>query len=127
MTGSGETETRLRALARKLEALSAVGAPTSERARVRSEHARVLRAVDAEQALANALLALSEAHTIEAEEPEETRNRTVAACEATVARGNRPSRRSRLRRRRASPSRMPRHIEWVGALPAAPLVARPCI
>ena len=50
MTGSGETETRLRALARKLEALSAVGVPTSERARVRSEHARVLRAVDAEQA-----------------------------------------------------------------------------
>ena len=85
MTGSGETETRLRALARKLEALSAVGAPTSERARVRSEHARVLRAVDAEQALANALLALSEAHSIEAEEPEETRARTVAACEATVA------------------------------------------
>ena len=85
MTGSGETETRLRALARKLEALSAVGAPTSERARVRSEHARVLRAVDAEQALANALLALSEAHSIESEEPEETRARTVAACEATVA------------------------------------------
>ena len=85
MTGSGETETRLRALARKLEALSAVGAPTSERARVRSEHARVLRAVDAEQALANALLALSEARSIEAEEPEETKSRTVAACEATVA------------------------------------------
>ena len=85
MTGSGETETRLRALARKLEALSAVGAPTSERARVRSEHARVLRAVDAEQALANALLALSEAHSIEAEEPEDTRARTIAACEATVA------------------------------------------
>src|SRR3954454_4253276 len=85
MAGSGETETRLRALARKLEALSAVGAPASERARVRSEHARVLRAVDAEQALANALLALSEAHSIEAEEPEDTRQRTVAACEATVA------------------------------------------
>ena len=85
MTGSGETETRLRALARKLEALSAVGAPTSERARVRSEHARVLRAVDAEQALANALLALSEAHSIEPEEPEDTRARTIAACEATVA------------------------------------------
>jgi tetratricopeptide (TPR) repeat protein len=85
MTGSGETETRLRALARKLEALSAVGAPASERARIRSEHARVLRAVDAEQALANALLALSEASSIEAEEPEETRARTVAACEATVA------------------------------------------
>jgi response regulator RpfG family c-di-GMP phosphodiesterase len=85
MTGAGETETRLRALARKLEALSAVGAPTSERARVRSEHARVLRAVDAEQALANALLALSEAHSIEPEEPEDTRARTIAACEATVA------------------------------------------
>src|SRR6478736_1182995 len=85
MTGSGETETRLRALARKLEALSAVGAPTSERARVRSEHARVLRAVDAEQALANALLALSEAHSIEPEEPEDTHARTIAACEATVA------------------------------------------
>ncbi len=85
MTDSGETETRLRALARKLEALSAVGAPTSERARVRSEHARVLRAVDAEQALENALLALAEAKSIEAEEPEETRARTIAACEATVA------------------------------------------
>ena len=85
MAGSGETETRLRALARKLEALSAVGAPTSERARVRSEHARVLRAVDAEQALANALLALSEAHSIEPEEPEDTRARTIATCEATVA------------------------------------------
>src|SRR6476646_3692408 len=85
MTGSGDTETRLRGLARKLAALSAVGAPTSERARVRSEHARVLRAVDAEQALANALLALSEARSIEAEEPEETKSRTVAACEATVA------------------------------------------
>jgi HD-GYP domain-containing protein (c-di-GMP phosphodiesterase class II) len=85
MTGSGETETRLRALARKLEALSAVGAPTSERARVRSEHARVLHAIDAEQALANALLALSEAHSIDSEEPEATKARTVAACEATVA------------------------------------------
>ena len=85
MTGSGETETRLRALARKLEALSAVGAPTSERARVRSEHARVLRAVDAEQALANALRALSEAESIDSAESEETKKRTIAACEATVA------------------------------------------
>jgi putative nucleotidyltransferase with HDIG domain len=85
MTDSGETETRLRALARKLEALSAVGAPTSELARVRSEHARVLRAVDAEQALENALQALAEAKSIEAEEPDETRARTMAACEATVA------------------------------------------
>src|SRR4051794_16333790 len=85
MKDSGETETRLRALTRKLEALLAVGAPTSERARVRSEHARVLRAVDAEQALANALLALSEAHSIEPEEPEDTRARTIAACEATTA------------------------------------------
>src|SRR3954451_22592218 len=85
MTGSGETEKQLRALASKLEALSAVGAGTSQVTRARSEHARVLRAVDAEQALANALLALSEAHSIEAEEPEDTRARTVAACEATVA------------------------------------------
>ena len=85
MTGSGETETRLRALARKLEALSAVGAPTSERARVRSEHARVMNAIDSEQALENALLALSEARSIGSDEPEETRARTIAACEATVA------------------------------------------
>src|SRR6185437_4200321 len=85
MTGSGETETRLRALSRKLEALSAVGAPTSERARVRSEHARVLYAVDTAQALENALLALAEAHSIGADEPEDTRARTIATCEATVA------------------------------------------
>jgi response regulator RpfG family c-di-GMP phosphodiesterase len=85
MTGSGETETRLRALSRKLEALSAVGAPTSERARVRSEHARVLNAVDTAQALENALLALAEARSIGADEPEDTRARTIAMCEVTVA------------------------------------------
>src|SRR4029077_5585166 len=85
MASSVEPETRLRALARKLEALSAVGAPTSERARVRSEHARVLRAVDAEQALANALRALSEAESIDSAESEEAKKRTIATCEATVA------------------------------------------
>ena len=126
MTGSGETETRLRALARKLEALSAVGAPTSERARVRSEHARVLRAVDAEQALANALLALSEAHSIEPEEPEDTRARTIAACEATVAicfqTRRRRRGRARARTRRARGAGRPRGRPR--ALPAAQRAGR---